>query len=189
MTRTSQSHPLRINGVSTKQGWGEIGMTFCPGKKQQHAMSGAWDRNLAADMLTIAHYGAKALVTLVEEQELMDLSVPSYHIKKFASSHGIEWYHLPIKDVGIPGKSFEPAWNYIGTRLRRMLADGERIVLHCKGGLGRTGTIAARLLIELGEEADSAINRVRASRPGAIETQEQEEYVRQCRPVNLRAGR
>lgn len=183
MAKTSESHPLQINGVVIEQGQGEIGMTFCPGKKQSDALTGAWDRDLKTDMKAIAKYGAKALVSLIEEHELIDLSVPSEQIEQETSTRGIEWYHLPIRDVSTPDKSFENAWGYAGIRLRKLLADGNRIVLHCKGGLGRTGTIAARLLIEFGEEADSAIARVRASRSGAIETRGQEEYVRQCDSV------
>ena len=46
---------------------------------------------------------------------------------------------------------------------------------------GRTGTIAACLLVELGLSADDAIAAVRHARsPRAIETAEQEEYVRRC---------
>jgi len=55
--------------------------------------------------------------------------------------------------------------------------DGQSIVVHCRGGLGRTGMVAARLLVELGEKPVTALQRVRAARPGAVETVEQEEYV------------
>jgi len=41
--------------------------------------------------------------------------------------------------------------------------------------------VAARLLVELGEAPLSALQRVRAARPGAVETVEQEEYVLQLR--------
>ncbi len=180
MAKTSATHPLQINGVVIDQGQGEIGLTFCPGKMQPDAMSGSWDRDLSTDMAVISGYGAKALVTLMEEHELIELGVPAETIEQAANAHGVEWYHLPIRDVSTPDKSFESAWGYAGIRLRKLLAGGNRIVLHCKGGLGRTGTIAARLLVELGEEASSAIARVRKTRPGAIETREQEDYVRQC---------
>ena len=65
-----------------------------------------------------------------------------------AEAAGLHWHHLPIKDVGIPDEKFERLWIYSGHVLRRKQRSGEKIVLHCRGGLGRTGTIAAHLLIE-----------------------------------------
>ena len=50
-------------------------------------------------------------------------------------------------------------------------------MVHCRGGLGRAGTIAARLLVECGWPAAKAIAAVREVRPGAIETRAQEKYV------------
>ena len=49
--------------------------------------------------------------------------------------------------------------------------------------MGRTGTVAARLLVELGEEPDAAIQRVRAARRGTIQTAAQEAHVRHRRPI------
>ena len=51
------------------------------------------------------------------------------------------------------------------------------IIVHCRGGLGRAGMISAHLLVESGIEPEAAIERVRAARPGAIETLRQEEWV------------
>jgi protein-tyrosine phosphatase len=56
---------------------------------------------------------------------------------------------------------------------------GERILLHCAAGLGRTGTVAARLLMMSGQDADSAIKSVRAARSGTIESVTQERFLRQ----------
>ncbi|MDQ0323699.1 protein-tyrosine phosphatase [Pararhizobium capsulatum DSM 1112] len=58
-----------------------------------------------------------------------------------------------------------------------LVRSGRDVVVHCRGGLGRAGTIGARLLIELGMEPATAIRQVRAVRPGAIETSDQEDYV------------
>lgn len=52
------------------------------------------------------------------------------------------------------------------------------MLVHCKGGLGRAGMIAARLLVELGMPPDTAIRQVRLARRGAIETPAQLAVVR-----------
>ena len=80
----------------------------------------------------------------------------------------------------IQERRFEEEWETAGKELRQILTEGGRIVLHCRGGLGRTGTIAARLLVEFGIDTRAAIAAVRRVRPGAIQTREQEEYVRGC---------
>ena len=76
-------------------------------------------------------------------------------------------------------------WVTSGEALRERLLRGQSLVVHCRGGLGRTGLIAARLLIELGESPPEAPRRVRAARPGAVETRAQERYVLAQIPVTL----
>ena len=87
------------------------------------------------------------------------------------------WFHLPIVDVSIPDEQFEQEWDIAGEELRSMLRRRLDVLVHCRGGLGRAGTIAARLLVELGMEPTKAIASVRAVRPGAIETSDQEKFV------------
>lgn len=59
------------------------------------------------------------------------------------------------------------------------LDQGYGVVVHCKGGLGRAGSIACRLAIAAGDvtSADGLIERVRSVRPGAVETRVQERAV------------
>jgi atypical dual specificity phosphatase len=54
------------------------------------------------------------------------------------------------------------------------LARGDRVVVHCGAGLGRAGTLLAGYFVAQGMTADDAIARVRAARPGSVETLEQE---------------
>jgi ADP-ribosyl-[dinitrogen reductase] hydrolase len=176
--RTSTTHPLQIALLDTPGG-GRIGMTFCPGKRDPAAITGPWDRDLAVDLKAVENWGAGTLVTLMETHELKKLSV--LNIGEHARALGMEWFHLPIRDVSIPDEAFEVAWQRAGKVIRERLISGQGIVIHCRGGLGRTGLIAARLLIELGETPGVALNRVRKARPGAVETRQQEEYV-----MNLR---
>jgi len=173
--------PLRIDAVTVPETDGLIGMTICPGKDEYAGLgipSGPWKRDLELDLQVIRDWNAQALVTLIEDFEFELLSVPEFPEK--ARELGIRWFHLPIVDVWIPDKVFEEDWGRAGEELRQLLREGGRIVVHCRGGLGRTGLVAARLLIEIGMAPQEAIRRVRAARPGAIQTKEQENYVRRC---------
>jgi ADP-ribosyl-[dinitrogen reductase] hydrolase len=163
--------------VSAGPTCGRIGMTICPGKKQTDALSGAWDRTLDEDMEAIKAFEAAALITLMPDGELQSLRVSSGQIRDKASVLGIEWFQLPIPDQGIPDRAFEAAWAVVEPRLLALLRAGRNIAIHCKGGLGRTGTIAALLLVELGADPRVAIQSVRNARAGAIENIQQEQYV------------
>lgn len=174
--RTSQSHPLQIAEVQPGEGCGMIGITFCPGKKQKSAFTGDWDRDLDLDLGSVAQWGAAAVVTLIEEHEFAMLGV--HGLGDAVREHFLSWYHLPIRDVDVPGQSFEQAWHGVGEQLRAILRGGFNVLVHCKGGLGRAGMVAARLLIELGMDPADAIKAVRDARPGAIETAGQLDHVR-----------
>jgi len=174
--RTSQSHPLDIAEVRAHPSYGRIGVTFCPGKHDRAAATGAWARDLAADLDALAAWGARLVLTLVEPAELVALKVP--HLGEQVRARAMDWRHLPIADYSVPGEGFEAQWRSTGRDIRALLREGDDIVVHCKGGLGRAGMIAARLLAELGVAPDEAIKQVRRARKGAIETPAQLAQVR-----------
>lgn len=150
-------------------------MTLCPGKHQNFGLSGRWERDLDVDLRAICDWSATILVSLMQDHEFEELGIPD--IGGHAASLGLSWMHLPIPDGGVPDETFEAQWMRCGPEIRGRLAQGERVVLHCKGGLGRTGTIAARLLMEFGIDAREALWAVRRARPGTIENIIQENYL------------
>lgn len=172
--RTSLDSPLGIAFVRARAG--VIGITLCPGKRGPSSWSRTeWRRDLDTDIAAVAATGATALVTLMEEAELREWGAAGIGIA--AERAGLAWHHLPIRDLRAPGRRFEAGWPSAGADLHARLARGERIVLHCRGGLGRSGTVAARLLIEAGAAADDAIGRVRHARRGAIQTEVQARHL------------
>jgi len=178
---TSQSHPLRIDEVKVGDAHGAVGITFCPGKRDY-----LWARDLAADLDVIARWQPQSMVTLLEDHEFDMLGVPELGAQVCA--RGIDWYHLPIVDVRPPDARFESAWLSIGPTLCSSLRGGAKVLVHCRGGLGRAGTVAAMLLVGLGVSAPDAIKRVRAARPGAIQTRDQERYVLDFSPRKSATG-
>ncbi len=177
--KTSRTHPLCVNPVRPKDGYGRIGITFCPGKFDPSGYTGSWERDLDLDLERIRRWGATAVVSLITEKEMRDLKVQG--LSRAVADRYMDWWHLPIPDVRPPGPDFEEAWRIAGPAIRDRLRLGFDVLVHCKGGLGRAGTVAARLLVELGENPGDAIERVRAARSkNALETRDQERHVARC---------
>ena len=180
--KTSETHPIRVDSVRPKDGYGRIGVTLCPGKKYPWGLAGNWERDLDPDLDLISRWGATAVVSLITREEIRDLEVQN--LSRAVADRHMEWWHLPIPDGQPPGPEFEKAWVHAGAAIRDRLRLGFDVLVHCKGGLGRAGTVAARLLVEFGERPDDAIDRVREARsPNALETREQERHVQQCETV------
>ena len=162
--------PLIIDAVATPGG-GLIGMMNCPGR-----CVAPWGRNLDADLRAIKDWRADALLSLIDDDEFERLGVP-----RFANSAGtreLTWFRLPIADFGIPDARALIIWQRIGPDVLAVLRGRGRVAIHCAAGLGRTGMIAAHLLVALGTEPDTAIAAVRRARPGTIETGSQAAFVR-----------
>jgi ADP-ribosyl-[dinitrogen reductase] hydrolase len=113
----------------------------------------------------------------MEPDELLYIGIDPKRLAVEAKARGLEWLHLPIRNLSVPGAAWETTWQTAGALLRRELVAGGRFAMHCYAGLGRTGTVAARLLVEHGYRPAEAIATVRHVRPGSIETDEQESYV------------
>lgn len=84
---------------------------------------------------------------------------------------GMRELHLPVRDFEAP--SLEQIRAAVGAFRREMDAGAKLVLVHCGGGFGRTGAVVACLYVREGLTAAEAIERVRAERPGAIETQGQ----------------
>ncbi len=177
------SGPLRIDEVEAPGG-AVLGMVHMPGRNHLDARGRRWIRNLADDVAHIVTWAPAYVVSLNEAHEFPKLGVPEY--AETMQGGTFIWAHLPVPDMQPPADAFKIAWATHGKGILRTLGDGGRMLFHCAGGLGRTGTLVARLLVETGIDPADAIALVRASRPGAIETREQEAFVHAARPL---AGR
>lgn len=166
--------PLEMGVIRTGKSGGSIGISHCPGRGEIRRPG----RQLASDLDTLCAAGTTAVVTLVSDEELAGLGVADLGAQ--VRARGMAWYHMPVRDFSTPDEAFEAQWDTNGPVLLDHLRQGRRVHVHCWMGLGRAGTIAARLLVELGLDPEVAIRWVRTARPGAILTSAQEDHVRNC---------
>ena len=176
---------LIIDSVTVPGARGRIGMCSCPGSRRAQSLDYDPTLHLLEDLRSIGRFNARILVTLMEERELDNIGVHTLPIE--ARRLGLTWMHLPIVDMSVPTTAFERRWDSAGAELRDTLLGGEHIVLHCWAGLGRTGTIAAKLLVEFGLDPLEATYQVRAARAGAIQSRAQEKYVKKLKAGVVRS--
>ena len=114
--------------------------------------------------------GIRAVVSL--------LNIPS-DAAVFESA-GFSFLCLPIADGGAP--ALEQANEFIRF-IDEQRAAGRPVAVHCEAGLGRTGTMLAGYLVSRGDNAETAIRRVREVEKVAVETPRQisflQEFARQ----------
>jgi len=89
-------------------------------------------------------------------------------------SAGFSFLCLPIPDGGAP--TVEQATQFVQFMAAQKSAH-RPVAVHCEAGIGRTGTMIAAYLISQGDDARTAINKVRAVEPRAIETPRQIEFL------------
>ena len=130
--RTSESSPLQIAEIAVGDKGGYLGLTICPGKIDA---AQRWMRDLYCDVDEIREWGASTVVTLIEDHEFRLLKVENLESEVRQSK--MQWIHLPITDVSVPDHRFEVAWKTQGKEIHRRLDAGERILIHCRGGLPR----------------------------------------------------
>lgn len=124
---------------------------------------GLWS-DLRADLAQLRHQQVKWLVTLqetpLEAQALGD--------------EGLSSEHFPIPDMNAPDPE---ACLRLCERIEQRLESGAKVVVHCRAGLGRTGTVLAAYLIYRGSSAPDAVLEARRVEHLWIQSQEQLDFL------------
>jgi len=135
--------------------------------------SGEW---LSEDVSCLKAAGFGMIVSLLEAQEARELGLVEEG--RACSAVGLEFLHFPIADRGIPESRLH--FENLVSELFVKINSGISIAIHCRAGIGRSGMVAAALLINDGNTVDAAIEAVSASRNVTTpDTEEQVEFLQQ----------
>ncbi|XP_029899911.1 cyclin-dependent kinase inhibitor 3 [Myripristis murdjan] len=136
-------------------------------------------RNLQRDVEELHNQGVQDVFVFCTRGELHKYRVPS--LLEVYQQRGFTVHHMPFPDGGAPelGHCCQ-----ILEELRCNLENDRRTVIHCYGGLGRSGLIAACLLLQLSVTMtpNTAIEILREHRGvGAIQTVKQYNFLHEFR--------
>ena len=160
--------------VQPKDFKGKIFLTCFPGRKGTEVTYK--ESIFSEDLNNFNNLGCNTILSLVEDLEFEKLCDKKNFVRSIYAKN-LKWMHMPIEDLKAPDRQFNKKWETTKVLLKNDLMEGKNIAIHCMGGKGRSGTIAAILLIEFGHDNIEAIKIVREKRKGAIETKEQEEFI------------
>lgn len=155
---------------------GRLGLTILPGKRGVSVRypGRVYRRDLAEDIASLRSAGVQRLILLVEDAELRRWGDPE--IVASGRAGGVEVMRHPIPDGQAPASIAEIEAILAVITAGRRVGD---VAVACMGGVGRSGTVAACVLVEAGMSPDEAIATVRSVRhPTAVETADQEHFVR-----------
>ncbi len=166
--RLGRIGPLRLDGLpEASHGAGGLALTLLPGRRD-------YGRDLTVDLETIRAGRITHVVSMLSHEEYGRYGVDGLGAAFEAA--GLQHFSLPVLDQAVPSI---PQMQGLVAWMRQAVHAGGRVLVHCVGGLGRSGTAAACYLVDQGMGADLAIAAVRRARsPRAIENASQERFVR-----------
>ncbi|HUB82633.1 MAG TPA: dual specificity protein phosphatase family protein [Bryobacteraceae bacterium] len=119
-------------------------------------------------------FGIDTVVSLLTQDEEYELDLA--HESSDALKHAMAFVSYPIADRSIPADA--STLSTLLENIQRDLRQGKNVLVHCRQGIGRTGLIAASLLVREGMDPEAAIQEVSRVRGVPVpETHEQESCI------------
>ena len=132
---------------------------------------GEW---LDEDIRSLRKEGVDVLVSLLERHEVEEFDLEGEAAA--CATQGIDFVSHPIRDHTAPLRFRETA--ALVRSLEARMSTGKGIAVHCFAGIGRSGTLAAAILLERGMPLDTVLESLALARGFPVpETAEQHQWL------------
>lgn len=137
----------------------------------------------ADEVSRLKELGVKTVISLLEKDEIQELGLRDE--EKLCRQQQIEFINFPIKDRAIP-KEHVVVVKFINLLNDRIKAS-QKVVIHCRMGIGRASLIAGAVLITRGLQTDRVIDKITKARELKVpDTEEQVLWLRRFeKEVNI----
>ena len=146
-----------------------LGVSQFPGKNLQNIFDLS---SFLKDLQIIKKQKVKIVVSLLPDNEKNKLGLDDL----IWSKEEVEYIQFPINDFSVPPKKKFNELKKLISFIKENLMLSKHVLIHCNGGKGRSGMIAALVLKAMKEK--DPIKKGREKVIGAIETEEQEIFVK-----------
>ena len=172
---------IKLSIIFTHESGGRLVLSQCPGKNLKKGRDGkSHARDIAQDLTSFRERGIHIIVCLLNDYELRTIGVAPNQYREAAGSLGLLFIQYPIIEMAAPD-SLDSLSQCVINPLFAEIAQGKSAVIHCRGGIGRAGTVAACMLkrMQLAEDHTQAIKYIRKKRDKrCIESRRQEDFVK-----------
>ena len=135
---------------------------------------------LEDDVVDWKRAGVQSVLSLLTREENSELGLRDGG--REVQRQGLEFSSFPIPDLQVPRS--ESKLGEVLDKVAGNLSSGKNVLIHCRQGIGRTGLVAACLLVKSSMSPGAAVEAASAARGMSVpETPEQRDWIERYAPA------